>query len=314
MDEFIRDDPFRMVSWRWERAGSVASGMSSLSRKRDDDWIRRAANYRRLAKKSAKRIERHILIERHPEIHYAHMLYLGRDDEGKQATPYMIEARTLARQNRDAIAQLVAVRPEIVEAYSKLFFDVEERLDATDYIYQAVMGPGINRGSLRMRQFDVIWKLAGYCGGPHMLDAVRAIMPSNWADTADDVDSAIDADNRRGQRRLAKLSFVTAQPSDNLSANAFMMSYWQMMRDESTAGSAAEARSKTHANVQAMMGGLKFSVGIATEHDTHAAELRGDELVRVAFGGPKPAAEELQLVKYPDKKPAALPPAAKPAG
>lgn len=313
MNEFIKFDPFRVVSWRWERAVAIARGLSALSRRRDDAWIKRAADFHRLMTKAGnKKAQKHLLIERHPEIFYAHHLYMGREDEGRQATPYMIEARVLARQTPEQVAKAVCVEQPVVEAYLKLFFDVEERLDAIDYIYQAVMGPGINRGNLRMRAFDVLWKLAGYCGGVHILESIRDPFPRNFADTVDDVDATYDMNVRRNSRRLSNLASSSISVSDNMTSLGLMEHWRQMVSDEAKGGGSNEAKSKNSANVQAMLGTLRFSVGVKgptsqvnpdiRTYDSLGAELRGDELIKVSLGQGAVDVERLKTLRYPEKK------------
>ncbi len=72
----------------------------------------------------------------YPEMCWALRLYEQRDYEKLRWT---IEARILARQTNDEIAQSCGCMPEMIEYYEALFFNVRARLDSPDFIMTKVV-------------------------------------------------------------------------------------------------------------------------------------------------------------------------------
>jgi hypothetical protein len=84
-----------------------------------------------------------------------------------------VEARLLAGEGFDQVAEKCGLRASAVEAYHALFFDVRGslRLRSTDYIATVVIGPRRLSG-LTAADVDILLKLFGYGGGPLVLDGV----------------------------------------------------------------------------------------------------------------------------------------------
>jgi hypothetical protein len=81
-----------------------------------------------------------------------------------------VEARLLAGESFQQIAGKCASNPEVVEVYHAVFFHVQDRLTAIDYIAAIVIGPRRHAG-LTAGDVDVILKVVAYGGGPLVLDA-----------------------------------------------------------------------------------------------------------------------------------------------
>jgi hypothetical protein len=82
-----------------------------------------------------------------------------------------IEARFLAGQSATEIAQRAGVTVGAIAFYSAVFFDVEGRLDARDFILNHVVSASRRRRGADAAR-DAAWKYVGYMGGPDLLEAI----------------------------------------------------------------------------------------------------------------------------------------------
>ena len=299
------DNPARPVAWRWERAGEAAAGVVGLSR-RDDAWVAAAAAFRRDLGRARGPQAAYALAERHGVVYWAHRLHDRRHEEDGRIAPNLLEARVLARQGRGDIARMMGTREGVVEAYEALFFDVASRLDAPDYMLAVVFGPALVRG-LRSRDFDLLWKLAGYRCGPHVLERLVNPMPERPAATADGAQGAIASAIVDAAQRNALIAHLTTRPTNDMTAVALMIEYRELMRLEREAGAGDGEQKSLTRNVQAMLLAVPFAAGDGGEAasvaaglgqlDLMAGELRGDQVVRFGLGlsmgvGPSPGDDD----------------------
>lgn len=160
--DFQRRSFFSSPLWRWERAQNLIADRRHWSSRRDDKWTHLAMAYLRAAQRCAPRRAVGWLAREFPDVHAAHQLH---DQGGRRRLE--IEARLLAGQPFDDVAERSAVPTAIVQTYEALFFQVLDRLGARDWILLHAIGQGradeMNASLLR--------KFA-YFGGPLLLGAV----------------------------------------------------------------------------------------------------------------------------------------------
>jgi hypothetical protein len=89
------------------------------------------------------------------------------DDDGP--VRWEVEARTLARESNRSISTKCGLSPDRVRAYQQLFFGVEDRLAARDYIHLQVIGTG---EPWLPTDVGKVWLYFGYAGGPAVLDQI----------------------------------------------------------------------------------------------------------------------------------------------
>jgi hypothetical protein len=95
------------------------------------------------------------------------------------------EARLLAGEAFDQVAEKCDCRATTIEAYHSVFFDVQDRLGAIDYIANSVIGPRRLSG-LTAADVDILLKLFSYGGGPLVLDGLvryyrrPLAIPARW--------------------------------------------------------------------------------------------------------------------------------------
>lgn len=191
--EYSARNPFRPVHWRWERSGLAVDGSLPLSRRRDDEWTRRAAKFRRRLFKCKDAFDQGCLSEEMPDLYWAYRLWdvvkYDAEDQSQDyrcGVRYEVEARILAGEDDAAIARRTGLQPEDVLAFERVFFCVRDDLDRTTYIFHQVLGPAVQRG-LYAREWDLLWKLYGYMRGPAMLDFMISAF-QNWRSRTPDAD------------------------------------------------------------------------------------------------------------------------------
>jgi hypothetical protein len=108
------------------------------------------------------------LCGKYPDLYAAHYLHEhGGELRGE------VEARLLAGQSPDEIVAFVALDAAAVDAFENCFFNVRDRLDASDWVIGTLIGRSLARsfGPWSLTDF---WKVLAYAGGPMVLDVVLA--------------------------------------------------------------------------------------------------------------------------------------------
>lgn len=158
----------RSPSWRFDRACRLVENGSRLDPRRDDRLTLRAAMYVCVLCSSDRQEEINASLQRdYPELHAAHRLH----DHGGDPR-WELEARLLARQTSREIAEAIPLDASVIDAYEATFFNVRDRLDATDWVAGKVIGPGPRRGFAN--DLPGLWKAVAYAGGPLPLEVVMA--------------------------------------------------------------------------------------------------------------------------------------------
>jgi hypothetical protein len=203
-------NPMRPPDWRWLRAEQLAATKRNCSRHREDDATCRAVKYLRALHRYKTQRGIAGLAERMPDLHLAHLLQAGTVPE-----KWIIQGRTLARQTSVEISRLVPVAPEVIELYTRLFFDVGDRLNARCYIQKAAIGfvglprPAWNPAGVLLRQF-------GYNGGPLVLDLVTPVILGPLAKDIPTSDAAASPDDLR-TRKIRLLITLLTMPGNETS-------------------------------------------------------------------------------------------------
>jgi hypothetical protein len=159
-------DPQRTPNWRQDRVLELldAPGGPRRLRPYDDEEIR---GYRKFLRKlrvaeakaemdvaGAPSSQGHVLAKlsaEHMEYYFAHQIHFVDPDVRTS-----VQARILARQSDDEIARCWATCAGAIEKFEKIFFDVRDRLDDSDWIESAVLPYSSASGAV-------------YLGVPHAL-------------------------------------------------------------------------------------------------------------------------------------------------
>lgn len=195
-------NPMRPPDWRWQLAVHAVEN-DAVVRTRGDAARTAARKFR-----SAWAVEcggdedraAEQLPDKFPDMYEAWNLY--RQDGGSASLlKFEIEARVLAGQPDDEIAQVAGLPDETIATYCDVFFDVRPRLKSSAYICHQVLGRRmhfIGAQGLTDRDPHYLWKVFGWVLGPQALDWL--IYRGRSADLSMDPQSGedrIDAVNRR---------------------------------------------------------------------------------------------------------------------
>src|SRR5262249_3163458 len=127
----------------------------------DDAWVRRALRlYRGLQQGKDPRPGK-----RTADLWQAYRLY-----GGESLLRWEAEARLLVEPPAQVAAKC-GVPPQILHAYEKVFFNVRDRLEATGYLVNQVLGGNLDT-SLREGQVGRILKVYALSGGVGVFEAV----------------------------------------------------------------------------------------------------------------------------------------------
>lgn len=300
----------RAPHWRWLRTIEVDSGEDRPSRVLDGEagytWIRRALQLKRhFARMNNNPRRRRALLLRDRELYWAHSMWLAE----KQPTRWGIEARVVAGESDEEIAAKLGTAPEVVTAYVNVFFDIREKLHNVDYMLNVVMADAVVRG-LQERQYDLLWKLMGYHGGPHALDAaISKFIPIARPSTKDDV-SGFFHDFAINSMKYKSAVAAATVPINTHTQLPLLDSFVKYVEIERTTENASKAHATIVENIGAMLSALPFKVGTKLDSaslkmvpfDNGAAELKNEELMIVANGGVLDTQSEIEQLKFPGEQ------------
>lgn len=159
--------PFREPDWRHLRCQDLIKGNSRPCHRRDDPATWSAWRYFHALSRCGNDEQRERVRRCRPDIAAA----VGLFDGGDPFRRWELEARLLTHELIGTIAKRFGLTAETVEAYTSLFFDIRDCLDATDYITLRVVGFSPARSHTE-KDVETWLKLFGYHGGPHVLDEV----------------------------------------------------------------------------------------------------------------------------------------------
>jgi hypothetical protein len=141
---FRLQDPFRPPDWRWRRVLEICDppggGGPRRSSWQDDIWVVKARYFLLRWRACTSDLERCDLYKKMPSLTMAYRLY-ERDADEPQAL--IVQARLLARQTPEVIAQGLGTFPEAIQWYEAIFFNVTPYLDNRDWINSQVLLPAL---------------------------------------------------------------------------------------------------------------------------------------------------------------------------
>ena len=210
--EYQKDNPHRPVDWRWWRAQRLVEEGRYASQKRDDLVTCRAVHFLRALGRAGSRRARSGLARSLPHMFGAHQLRTGPWQRRLE-----VEARLLARQTPTDIAATVGATPEVITLYHDLFFDVEARIHASDYIMKAAVWKGARAGS-RDHVAEALLRFAGYYGGMAVLNVMLLCLNGSTVGDRQPTGSRVSPPRLYGKaRRLLEL-FVEFSSQEHASS------------------------------------------------------------------------------------------------
>lgn len=311
MLELRSTNPMRPVDWRWQRA-KFLSDNGCKATVHDDNLTSRALKFARRAIVCLNDSDYNRLLDDYPELFEAWHLY---KEASCRLFRFEIEARVMADEPIAAIARKTGIAPAIITAYEDCFFEVRPRLDAQSYIQQGVLQPAAMAG-IKNREYDLLWKLYGYWGGPVVLDTlIYGQTPSTKPDSPAGV-AAFWQDDIADQVRQKAAVAMRKMAVDSQTSQDILTVYQKMVALERTAGEGKGANEGMLANINAMLGELPWhkyqrTEAVVTEVDQFDAagvNLRAEELIAVGVSGglPQGLRSILMSAQYPPERPSRI--------
>jgi hypothetical protein len=303
----FRDNPCRAPHWKWLRVQEIDAGGQRATRAIDGPdgftWIRRAVRMKRRYERAGNRRDAmHALILRDKELFWAHSIWLAE----KNPVRWGIEARVLAGETNEEIAKKVGTDPGVIDAYISVFFDVRDRLQNLDYVQNVIMADAVTRG-LQERHYDLLWKLLGFKGGQHVLDAVINRGTDVAKPTSSDGVGTFFQDFAISSMKYkAALASLTVQVNTHTQL-PLIESFVKYVEIEKNSDNAMKAQSSIVDNIGVMLTSLPFKIGTKLDSegakmlpfDNGAAELRGDEMLVISAGGQLENTADIQKLSFP---------------
>ena len=191
--EIFRNNPLRPVQWRCNRVLKMLAPFPKqlMIQRYDDKYVRTYRHFLleyRAAADDEERRDR--VLAGHPHVYQAHWLYYSPEIDRRQ----ILEARLLTSESFDEIAVRFAVEPPVVDYFEKLFFNIRDRMENSDWIRKVVLGNPDARtmdkkGIVTEETRGFLYRRFAYLGGPLALDAaISGIGSTKMPQRAEDVD------------------------------------------------------------------------------------------------------------------------------
>lgn len=323
--EFQNSNPFRKPDWRFERVLKLCDSYPTPKRcsARDDPRVRAARNFV-LRWRARGDEEREQLFWEAPGLFYAYLIHERSTEEPE--TALFVQARLLARQTNQEIADIVSTVPEAIDWYEQLFFNVRDRIDKRDWVTKQILlpalmrrhlgpaedlPPGVRDPGVVARPFlDGSLKLFAYFGGAMLVDTLLSGMQAGKP-----LKSAADLTTWYDEHWSATIRRRSLQTSMQFEINKFnaldlFMVHAEIKKIENSVDALDKVQNVYEQHIKGLVDELPFTTGsdgseaaAATalgDFDGMAAELRDDEVLKVADGSADPGLrDETAPVRLP---------------
>jgi hypothetical protein len=218
---------------------------------------------------------------------------------------YEIEARLLAGQSPAEIHRSMPSMPdELIACYERLCFNVTDRLADQSYIAHSVFGGRLSTADC---EWDLSWKLMGYCGGSKAVDS--AIMPMEKADikSEEELPGFFARSGKKVRQRQSLISTIAHRPETSAEHANYLRLHAKLREIEQQ--DAANAEPPFLENIRAMLKTLPWCTGSRAPDilphlkliRQYSAVPRAHELLRMIEKGPGYIREVLNQPGFPPK-------------
>jgi hypothetical protein len=335
---FRLQDPFRPPDWRWRRVQEICNppggGPPSRSSRRDDIWVVKTRNFLMRWRACTSDLERRDLYHKMPSLTIAYRLF-ERDADEPQAL--IVQARLLARQTAEVIAQGLGTFPEAILWYESLFFNVTPYLNNTDWITSEVLlpalasrrpfplapvaGPGappppappLREPPLAQPFLDGSLKYLAYFGGPLFVDLLIQGVPAGQPlASAGGLPAWLD---QMQGLILRRRSLQAALQFDVNKYNVMQLFelHAKIIEVENSAEAGEARQTEVDRHVKAMIDSIPWAVGEGgrrvvagtqlEKYDEGSMELRDDEVQAAAMGQLDPSTIADRPTSLPPPRP-----------
>lgn len=119
-------------------------------------------------KKVYNQYDEKYLNNKYPNLFAAYKIYKLQNNDYK----LLLEAKLLTRRPTTFLAFDLKISEDIINWYTKLFFDVKPNLNNESYIFSFVLAESLAKHGYSEKNKDFIWKFFAYVGGDDALNSV----------------------------------------------------------------------------------------------------------------------------------------------
>lgn len=278
----------------------------------DDTYIRTARSCALRFQHTEIEFDRQALQVENPGFFYAFEFHQRSHDNPSEAM--YVQARILAGQSSEEIADILGIHPLAIEWYEAMFFNVRDKLNNRDYITRNVILPAILSGqaivppaggnqpspfrdSTVAKPFmDGSLKMFAYFGGPHVADVfIAGLQHGHKVSGREEVATWLDGQFTMSVRRRSAQT-INLVEINKYNAMELMAVHTQIMALSASQDSRDQARTTIDRHIEQMVNDIPWAVGedgariydmkIIGRLDEMAGELRDDELLKLASGRP----------------------------
>jgi hypothetical protein len=302
-------DPHQKPFWRWERARWLIENRGTRRKAAklfNDEYSVEAIRFIRKYNRCADQLDYFDLSLEKPGLFWAHKIFQAMD---QKSVRWEIEARLLTGQTCEEIAYSVKSTASVIEHYEALFFNVQPYLEHKGYIVQTVIGEALHNGTLRERDYDVLWKILSFKFGATMADFLtRTGTESSHLTSDDQIKPCLQDDFRHTSTRRAAVAARTLVVNQ-FNAHIFIENFHKMAELEGKDGGAGNEATLLK-NIEAFVIGFPYTTnreypkGVDANrmkyYDESGTELRARHLIQVGLGQETEEIKQLALVKFPE--------------
>jgi hypothetical protein len=281
-------DPYRPADWRWQLATFFQRERMRVTRSRGGKYVAQAKNFAIAWDAASTTADRYTVINEHKSLFEAWSIFMatGSVQNGR----WELEARLLAGQSYEEIANTAGIPVDVIEVYERTFFDVRSRLNKPGLIVHAVIKPSLTKG-ISDRDAGPFWKLFGYCCGPGILDQLIYGFSSRQRPSSSSELKAWMSDDIREQLKLKAMIAIHCMQINWQTQSEVMNLYQRMIEFAAHIGSDG-GDDTLKAGIQAMLENLPWTrsaaeaaaKGLVNDLENNGVGLRADELMLVAAG------------------------------
>jgi hypothetical protein len=320
--QVIKHSPFRPINWRYQRIAEILSstGTGRYPIKGIDDaetvagfaFIRKWENIVRNSTNADIQDNLADVFVDNPALYYAYEISQRDPNDDSRVA---IEARILANQEDDVIAQKMCIHdPATINWYEKLFFNVRDRLQSTDYISKQVIGPLLGRwdiGGENDGTNAISAKFFGYFGGETILEFMlygidRSLSPPKPGDNIQEYADAFVESMVRGRAMVTSQQFKV----DMYKVIPLLELHAKLIEEHNKSKLASGPKSQLEDVVSALVSATPWCVGQNRQtmleqtplniYIGSAVEPRADDLLRIAAGEELPHVLAIKDKKLPE--------------
>lgn len=317
-------DPYRKPQWRYDRIQSLLTQGSKIRPREgfDDKYVHTGWRFLKRwvaigeSNSDTYRVDslRQQLFYDFPGPYLAYQVFLhsADADDGEDLTRVSLEAMVLNNQTHEQIGEKLHMLDEGVEWFEALFFDVRDRLQNRYYISSQIIGPIIGVGLWEMTRTRVA-RFFGYYANEYILDDILTgydsyIVPPNPGQSKGPYFDNIQRNTLR--RRQAEAANFLDLNKFNIAQFADLHN--RIIEENRRSEQGEGARDLIQENIAALLGAIPWSVGQKREqvlensplqqYVGHTAELRADQMLRIAAGETLPEVADISKKTFADPR------------